>query len=139
MTTTTNLLKKFLHATVWQAETPQCPTIWHRTPTACFFIPKNIVMIAKINLDGKDHLAVVFDETTSYDDLQGIKNALLSCLTNALMKECYMTEDDKFYFLSLVQELELKEQQAFSMFKKYFNDNVEKQEMPIKKTCDIYV
>lgn len=96
-------------------------------------------MIAKISLDGKDHLAVVFDETTSYDDLQGIKNALLSCLTNALMKECYMTDDDKFYFLSLVQELELKEQQAFSMFKKYFNDNVEKQEMPIKKTCDIYV
>lgn len=96
-------------------------------------------MIAKISLDGKDHLAVVFNEITSYDDLQGIKNALLSCLTNALMKECYMTEDDKFYFLSLVQELELKEQQAFSMFKKYFNDNVEKQEMPIKKTCDIYV
>ena len=96
-------------------------------------------MIAKISLDGKDHLAVVFNETISYEDLQGIKNALLSCLTNALMKECYMTEDDKFYFLSLVQDLELKEQQALSMFKKYFNDNVEKQGMPIKKTCDIYV
>lgn len=38
----TNLLKKlFLHAMVWQAETPQCFSIRHRTPKACLlFIPK---------------------------------------------------------------------------------------------------
>lgn len=97
-------------------------------------------MIAKINLDGKDHLAVVFNETVSYDELQSIKISLLSCLTNTLSKnDCYMTEDEKFYFLSLMQEFELKEQQAFSMFKKYFNDKGEKTEMPIRKKCDIYI
>lgn len=39
--TTTLLKKQFLHAMVWKAETPQCLTIWHRTPKACLFsIPK---------------------------------------------------------------------------------------------------
>lgn len=41
--TTTLLKKQFLHAMVWKAETPQCLTIWHRTPKACLFsIPKKI-------------------------------------------------------------------------------------------------
>jgi len=42
VTMTTILLKRqFLHAMVWKAETPQCLTIWHRTPKACLFtIPK---------------------------------------------------------------------------------------------------
>lgn len=34
--------RQFLHAMVWKAETPQCPSIRHRTPKACLFtIPKN--------------------------------------------------------------------------------------------------
>lgn len=40
--TTTLLKRQFLHAMVWKAETPQCPSIRHRTPKACLFtIPKN--------------------------------------------------------------------------------------------------
>lgn len=38
VTMTMILLKRhFLHAMVWKAETPQCLTIWHRTPKACLF------------------------------------------------------------------------------------------------------
>lgn len=37
VTMTTTIHKNFLHAMVWLAETPQCLTIWHRTPKACFF------------------------------------------------------------------------------------------------------
>lgn len=99
-------------------------------------------MIAKINLDGKEHMAIVFDEYADFEFIQAVKHALNLCLRNANMsKDNYLVDDDAYYYHALVEAMELSPEQANEMFLAYFNKKGwnRSSNKAEKKLCEIYI
>lgn len=99
-------------------------------------------MIAKINLDGKEHMAIVFDEYSDFEFVQSVKHALNLCLRYANMYEDnHLSGDEAYYYHTLIEALELSPEQVNEMFLAYFdkkgwdrsNNKAE------KKLCEIYI
>lgn len=99
-------------------------------------------MIAKINLDGKEHMAIVFDEYSDFDFVQSVKHALNLCLRYANMcEDNHFSGDEAYYYHALIEALELSQDQVYEMFLAYFdkkgfgrsNNKAE------KKLCEIYI
>lgn len=99
-------------------------------------------MIAKINLDGKEHMAIVFDEYVDFEFIQDVKHALNLCLRYANMREDdHLREDEAYYYHALIEAMELSPEQVSEMFLAYFgkkgwNRSNNKAE---KKLCEIYI
>ncbi|MCQ2256857.1 MAG: hypothetical protein MJZ41_02545 [Bacteroidaceae bacterium] len=99
-------------------------------------------MIAKINLDGKEHMAIVFDDYVVFEDVQRVKHALNLCLRYAYMREDdHLSEEEAYYYHALIEAMELSPEQVTEMFLAYFskkgwNRSNNKAE---KKLCEIYI
>lgn len=93
-------------------------------------------MIAKINLDGKERLAVVFEPLpiTSYDDVIELRECLISLL--AVTPSDFLTNDAIAPVLNFVSTLNGTKQQAFTMAATYF-DTRKQTEKPTVKDCKI--
>ena len=94
-------------------------------------------MIAKINLDGKSHLAVVFNEWFSYDELAEIRSGLTNILGffDAMYEESGL-QNERAAAHQLLDELSPSVDQTFDMMDNYFGDNKKKAE---KKNCEVYI
>lgn len=102
-------------------------------------------MIAKINLDGKEHLAIVLSETFSYEDVTRFRKAINSYMqtteSHLDSRGCdYTSHDDNYYLHSLMGEMEFTDEQMFDMIASYFGQDSEtKYEKAKKRVCEIYI
>lgn len=100
-------------------------------------------MIAKINLDGKEHMAIVFDETFTFEYISKFRKAINSYMqtTEAHLdsKDCdYTLHEDNYYLHVLMQEMDFTEDQIFAMLNSYY-DGKHNSENTEKKLCEIYI
>ena len=96
-------------------------------------------MIAKINLDGKDRMAIVFDECYTLDELAEIRNSLTNLLGcfDGIYDECgYQSE--RAYAHYLLDALSPNTDQAFEMMSHYFG-STHKPKTAEKKLCEVYI
>ncbi|MDD7318863.1 MAG: hypothetical protein SOZ80_00450 [Prevotella sp.] len=102
-------------------------------------------MIAKINLDGKEHFAIVLDESFSYEDVTRFRKALNSYMqtteAHLASRGCdYTNHDDNYYLHTLMSEMEFTDDQMFDMIRSYFaHDSDSKEITAKKKLCEIYI
>ncbi len=99
-------------------------------------------MIAKINLDGKEHMAIVFDEYADFEFVQEVKHALNLCLRYANMREDdHLSGDEAYYYHALIEALELSPEQVNEMFLAYFDKKGwdRSNNKSEKKLCEIYI
>ena len=99
-------------------------------------------MIAKINLDGKEHMAIVFDEYSDFEFVQNVKHALNLCLRYASMDEDnHLSGDEAYYYRALIEALELSSEQVNEMFLAYFDKKEwgRSNNKAKKKSCEIYI
>ena len=96
-------------------------------------------MIAKINFDGKDHLAVVFEHVYGYDELVEIRNSLsaLLGLLDGIYDECGY-QNERAYAHQLLEMLSPNVQQSFEMMSHYFGAEHHPKKAE-KKQCEIYI
>lgn len=98
-------------------------------------------MIAKINLDGQEHMAIVFSKYVDFEQIQEFKTALNSCMQIASQDEDRKQAENFYYLHSLMEEMELSTEQINEMFFFYFGKsnwsrNSQKSQ---KKLCEIYL
>lgn len=139
----THLLTRNLHATVWQAETPQSLLLYGLGHLRrAFSIPKNYSMIAKINLDGKEHVAIVFDKSYSPEDVFRFRNAINSYMQYAEAAFCactdYALHDENYSLHALMDEMKLTDEQENAILA-YFGNHHFDGKQATKKTCEIYI
>lgn len=99
-------------------------------------------MIAKINLDGKEHMAIVLDETFTFEYIAKFRQAINSYMqtTEAHLdsKGCdYIRHEDNYYLHVLMQEMDFTENQIFAMLNSYYDGKYSKNAE--KKPCEIYI
>lgn len=96
-------------------------------------------MIAKINLDGKDRMAVVFDEVYTYDEIAEIRNSLTNLLGvfDGIYDECGY-QNERAYIHQLLEMLSPNVDQAFEMMSYYFGGNRQPKKAQ-KKLCEVYI
>ncbi|RUL59108.1 hypothetical protein [Prevotella koreensis] len=100
-------------------------------------------MIAKINLDGKERMAIVFDETFTFEYISKFRQAINSYMqtTEAHLdsKGCdYTLHEDNYYLHVLMNEMDFTENQIFSKLNLYYNGKHDNGK-PEKKLCEIYI
>lgn len=98
-------------------------------------------MIAKINLNGIEHMAIVFSEYVGFEQIQEFKNSLNSCMQIASQNEDRSQVNEFYHLHSLMEEMELSLDQINEMFLFYFgksdwNRNGNKSQ---KRLCEIYL
>ena len=98
-------------------------------------------MVAKINLDGKEHMAIVFSEYVDFEQIQEFKTSLNSCMQIASQDEDRNRPTDFYHLHALMEEMELSIDQINEMFLYYFgksnrNRNSNKSQ---KRLCEIYL
>lgn len=97
-------------------------------------------MIAQINFDGKDRIAIVLDEVYSFDSLalyqKSIINVLMA-LESSCDENCY--QDDKANVLQFMAEMFPNIDQSFAMLNKYFNGGLSSAHKAEKRPCEIYI
>lgn len=100
-------------------------------------------MIAKIKFDGKEHMAIVFDEVFDISTIFELKHAINSFMGTfySQVDNVSIIQDDCYSLHRLLGEMELSESQAFSMFCSYFGREHFKcdKEAAEKKPCEIYI
>lgn len=96
-------------------------------------------MIAKINLDGKDRLAVVFGEFYTYDELAEIRHSLTELLGvfDGIYNDCDYQEE-RAYAHQLLEMLSPNVDQEFEMMSHYFGCNCQPKKAQ-KKLCEVYI
>lgn len=100
-------------------------------------------MIAKINLDGKEHMAIVFDETFTFEYISKFRKAINSYMQTTEghfdSKGCdYTHHEDNYYLHVLMEEMDFTESQIFDMLNLYYQDKYNKNKAE-KKLCEIYI
>lgn len=96
-------------------------------------------MLAKIKFDGKEHLAIVLNEYTDFDEIHAIKKAMNTCLCCAVGNEDSLLPNEILYdYISFINEMETNEKQTFEMFTSYFGDGKNSRNKVEKKDCEIY-
>ncbi|MCE2617687.1 MAG: hypothetical protein ACTTKN_09690 [Phocaeicola sp.] len=96
-------------------------------------------MIAKINLDGKEHIAIVLDEVWGYEAIWELKHAINSFMQSAnASDDTDFLKEDVCNLHRLMGEIEISEDQAFEMFRAYFG-SPHPHKKAEKKLCEIYI
>lgn len=100
-------------------------------------------MIAKINFDGKDRLAIVLDETMGFEYLNRFRHALNSYMetANAMYDAhgCdYVIHEDAYYLHALLEEMEFSVNQEEEMTSAYFGKKPHLKTAE-KQPCEIYI
>lgn len=97
----------------------------HRTPKVCpfvSFLKYKIIMLAKIECEGKTYPAILLNPAFDMDRLEEIKASLHSFLESAYTGETYaFLPSDMYNIFSLLTEMDLTEDQRVKMTKSYFN------------------
>ena len=96
-------------------------------------------MLATFKIDGKDHLAVVFDEKFSFGTLAETKKALVELVGYLdTEEEADFLNYSKARVLGLAKEMCLTQDQTNGMMSAYFNKNTEEVDSCAEtKTCEI--
>ena len=96
-------------------------------------------MIAKINLDGKDRMAVVFDEFYTFDEIAEIRESLTNILGcfDGIYDECGY-QNERAYAHKLLDALSPNVDQACEMMSNYFG-STRKPKTAAKKLCEVYI
>lgn len=96
-------------------------------------------MITKINLDGAEHMAIVFGKAKTVEDIIFLRRALVNYMENvesgANISELNL-EDVRYYLLDLLSELELTDAQTAALINYFGNVGAG---TPEKKTCEIFI
>lgn len=97
-------------------------------------------MIAKINFDGKDHVAVVLNDVYDFDMLTVYQQSIINVLS-ALESSCdeLAFQDDKANVLQFIAEMLPNIDQSFAMHSNYFGCGCKKADKAVKKPCEIYI
>lgn len=100
-------------------------------------------MLAKIKFDGKEHLAIVLNEYTGFDEIHTIKEALKSCLCIAATNpDIQLAGEELYEYVSFLCEIESNAKQMEEMHSTYFEDETRKKSLKRnkveKKDCEIY-
>lgn len=97
-------------------------------------------MITKINLDGAEHMAIVFGKAKTVEDIIFLRRALVNYMENvesgANVGELNL-EDFRYYIFDLLSELELTDAQTAALIS-YFAGNIPAG-TPEKKPCEIFI
>lgn len=100
-------------------------------------------MIAKIKFDGKEHMAIVFNDVCDISTILEVKHALNSFMQTlySQVNDIQVIQSDAYNLHRLLEEMELTEDQAFNMFSLYFNGEHfnSGKETAEKKPCEIYI
>lgn len=97
-------------------------------------------MLAKVEIDGKEHIAVVIGERMGLDYIEEIKNSLTSFLESAYVGNGDNAEflyNDMYNVMALINEMSLSEDQRIRMFSAYFNNDNKTGIGPQTKECKI--
>ena len=100
-------------------------------------------MIAKINLDGKEHMAIVLDETFTFEYISKFRKSLNSYMqtmeAHLDSKGCdYTLHEDNYYLHVLMGEMDFTEEQLFDMLNSYYEGKYHGKNAE-KKLCEIYI
>ncbi len=100
-------------------------------------------MIAKINLDGKEHMAIVLDETFTFEYISKFRKSLNSYMQTMEAHldsegcDCTLHEDN-YYLHVLMGEMDFTEDQLFDMLNSYYEGKYHSKNTE-KKLCEIYI
>lgn len=83
-------------------------------------------MIAKVNFDGTDRLAIVFSPCQSIDELFSLRSSLL-CMLSALSDD-YLSQSLIAPVLNFIEDINSTDNQYFEMYKSYFADKSKQKE-----------
>ena len=93
-------------------------------------------MIAKINLDGKDCIAVVFNEFINFDYLAEFRDSLTTIL--GTVNNELVNEDEINIAHLFLKELYPDVSQTYDMMGLYFGEKYPVKKA-LKKVCEIYI
>lgn len=97
----------------------------HRTPKVCpfvSFLKYKIIMLAKIECEGKTYPAILLNPAFDMDRVEEIKASLHSFLESAYTGDTDLfLQSDMCNLFSLLTEMDLTEDQRVKMTKSYFN------------------
>lgn len=100
-------------------------------------------MIAKIKFDGKEHMAIVFDDVCDISTILEVKHALNSFMQAfySQVDEVSVIQEDTNKLHQLLGEMELSEMQAYNMFNLYFEQEGFNHTPKAAETkpCEIYI
>lgn len=98
----------------------------HRTPKVCpfvSFLKYKIIMLAKIECEGKTYPAILLHETEGMERLEELKASLHSFLESAHAGDnCEYLQEDMCNVFSLLREMDLTEDQRYEMLRNYYNN-----------------
>lgn len=92
-------------------------------------------MISRINLDGKERVAIVLSDYSDFSTMQSMVLALNNCIQAAQSKDMQLNEESLYYLHDLLNEMMPTAEQMFDMFNSYFGSN--RPAEPKMKHCDI--
>ena len=96
-------------------------------------------MIAKINFDGKDRVAIVFNEFMSFENLNLLRHSLNSYMKYANLNDSdFKINEEASGIHTLLEEMEYSTYQEYSMAEYYFSGDCRYKKAE-KKTCVIYI
>lgn len=99
-------------------------------------------MITKIKVDGKEHVAIVFDEFTTMEEVQGYKLGICDAITSLLASDSdgICTSNPSLCDVNnLLQQMELSPAQADDYFRSYWHEDNTNQKKSEIKHCEIYI
>lgn len=111
----------------------------HRTPKVCpfvSFLKYKIIMLAKVDFDGKEHIAIVLNSRMGLSWVLELRKNLVSFMETAFCSDGAMLDSNELYNVtSLLNEMEFTEDQSVRMINAYFGKGTEK--VANTKTCEI--
>lgn len=98
----------------------------HRTPKVCpfvSFLKYKIIMLAKIECEGKTYPAILLNSMDSMERLEELKASLHSFLVSVYTCDNFeYLQEDMYNVFSLLTEMDLTEDQRYEMTHNYFNN-----------------
>lgn len=111
----------------------------HRTPKVCpfvSFLKYKIIMLAKVDFDGKEHIAIVLNSRMGLSWVLELRKNLVGFMETAFSGDSAMLDSNELYNVtSLLNEMEFTEDQSARIFDAYFGKGSAK--AANTKTCEI--
>lgn len=93
-------------------------------------------MLAKVDFDGKEHIAIVLNSRMGLSWVLELRKNLVSFMETAFCSDGVMLDSNELYNVtSLLNEMEFTEDQSVRMINAYFGKGTEK--VANTKTCEI--
>ena len=93
-------------------------------------------MLAKVDFDGKEHIAIVLDSRMGLSWVLELRKNLVSFMETAFWSDGAMLDSNELYNVtSLLNEMEFTEDQSVRMINAYFGKGTEK--VANTNTCEI--